>query len=180
MATLGNTTTPTAAGGTGTNLVVLTPVTSTEAGAVTLISMYIDGGGTAGNLKPLIYGDSSGVPSPLLATGTPVAITGGQAAGWVSTAISYTFTSGQKLWIGCISDGGGRTYSQTATGTTSYFEVGGGAGTYASPANPITGLTADANNAYGFYLTYTPSGGGGATAKAVAFAPRHPHLFYDS
>ena len=172
MATLGDTTTPGTQGGGAAGLVVLTPVTATEAGTITAINCYLATTGAA-NVKPLIYADSAGSPGALLATGSVIAFAGTSAAGWSTSSISYSFTNGQVLWIGSTQDASAaHTYSRAATGTTSFFKSGT---TYATPPDPISAMTSDANKSYGFYLTYTATGG--ATSGSASGGVNYPTVF---
>jgi hypothetical protein len=162
MATIGTTTTPTTQGGAATGIRVVTPVTTSEAGTMTSLSIYVDGGASGGgNLKPVIFSDSGGKPSALLAVGSPVAIGAAAPAAWVVAAISYTFANGQVLWIGSVEDNANcHTYS-TASGITSYFKTGSLADYTDPSAVSMLTATADPNKTYGFFGTYTPSGGSG-------------------
>lgn len=71
------------------------------------LEAYVDGAGSGSgtaNIRLGIYSDTAGSPASLVVSSSPIAITDGQAAGWVTADISTTqITSGDK-WFALITD----------------------------------------------------------------------------
>jgi len=90
--------------------------TAPEAGNITSITIWLDGGSLPSGPRVVLYSDSAGSPSSLLrnATFTP-------AGGWNTVPITaYSMTAGEVLWLGTTASGDSTIYAWD-TGTTNQF-----------------------------------------------------------
>jgi len=123
---------------------------------VSKLSIYLAPGGTSGQqvLKGLIYADSSGAPSTLLAASEQLTYASTNATGWYDLKFSapVKLTSG-NYWIGVMTGATGGVAGfrfDSVTGSRDY-----NTNTYSSgPTNPFGSFTNDAEQ-MSLYATYT-------------------------
>jgi hypothetical protein len=126
------------------------------AATVSKLSIYLAPGGTSGQqvLKGLIYADSSGAPSTLLAASEQLTYASTNATGWYDLKFSapVKLTTG-NYWIGVMTGATGGVAGfrfDSVTGSRDY-----NTNTYASgPTNPFGAVTTDAEQ-MSLYATYT-------------------------
>jgi hypothetical protein len=141
-------------------------------GSVTKLSVYAVPGinsPAAQSLKAVIYSDSEGSPSKLLATGTEVKYKGDvNGSGWLELPLASSIELNPgTYWIGFITgsetEGMGYKYDEVAS-SRAY-----NANTYSSgPTNPFGAATKDAEQA-SIYATYTPVPVFGKTGVGAKF-----------
>jgi hypothetical protein len=126
------------------------------AGTVSKLSLYLTPTGVSGHqvLEGLIYADSSGTPSSLLAVSAQLTFNSTEAAGWYD----LTFPSPVKLaagdyWIGVITGTTGGVAGFRYDSVTGSRDYNGN--TYSSgPSNPFGSFKTDAEQ-MSLYATYT-------------------------
>ena len=103
------------------------PFTLGSPSAVSKLTGYLAGGGSATNIRAVIYADNgSGRPGAFVAVTMPSTIGAGQAAGWVdfSFASAPTLAAGQ-YWLG---------YWSSNTNAIGYYQTVANGGRYAAAA----------------------------------------------
>lgn len=127
-------------------------------GSVTKLSVYLTPTGTSGqaDIKGVIYSDSGGAPSSLLAVSNELVFSNTQAAGWYDLTLPAAVNlAAGKYWIGLITGGttgaAGFRYSSVSASRDK------NSNTYASgPSNPFGSFVTDSEQ-MSLYATYTPS-----------------------
>jgi len=152
------------------NYKIVHKATLSVSGAVTKLSVYAIPGVKSPEpqaLKAVIYSDSGGSPSALLATGTEVTYNGkANGSGWFDLPFgSVVALSPGTYWIGFITgtatEGMGYRYASVANSrayNTNTFSSG--------PTNPFGSSTKDSEQA-SIYATYTPGASASAPVNTV-------------
>jgi hypothetical protein len=152
------------------NYKIVHKATLSVSGAVTKLSVYAIPGTKSPEpqaLKAVIYSDSGGSPSALLATGTEVTYNGkANGSGWFDLPFgSVVALSPGTYWIGFITgtttQGMGYRYASVANSrayNTNTFSSG--------PTNPFGSSTKDSEQA-SIYATYTPGASASAPVNTV-------------
>lgn len=148
--------------------------TLTEAGTVSKLSVYLQGGGTASQVhRGLLYADSAGSPAGLLASSAEVNVAAGATAGFVDFTLTNppSLSAGNYwlcLWSGTASSGS-KVYYDTVTNALDF--VAAAYSTAGAPPDPFGTPTA-ASRQMSIFATYTPSGSAPVAQKAhTAAAP---------
>jgi hypothetical protein len=125
------------------------PVTFSESGSITSISIYHDGG--AGNVLLGVYSDQSGLPASQLGV-TPSTVVN-STAGWQTVTLSspVAVTSGQKVWLAWIFQNGIGTRYTTGTPGRALSSA-----TWSSGLPATFGTSSTAGTKYSIYCTYIP------------------------
>jgi hypothetical protein len=144
------------------------PVTFSESGSITSISIYHDGG--AGNVLLGVYTDLSGLPSSRLGV-TPSTVVN-SSGGWQTVTLSspVSVTSGQTVWLAWVFQNGIGTRYTTGTPGRALSTA-----TWSSGMPEAFGTSSTAGTKYSIYCTYTKG-----TSVDLTISPTSVSLDYSS
>ncbi len=130
--------------------------TQDSAQPVSLLSAYLQGGGSVTGMRAVIYADSGNRPGAFVAVSQPVTIAAGQSAGWVDFPLSGSPTlPAGEYWLGLWASN---------TSALGFYDGVSGSGVYA-PAGYSVGGNPPAN---------WPGGGGNDTLSYSLYATVGP------
>lgn len=159
MATFGKTTIGGTAFDTGADFKHVNKRTLSERGTISKLSIYVDGSGAGSGsqvIRAVIYDDDAdfGEPGMLLASGTTVTVTDGQAAGWVDLPLSATVTlEPGDYHLGFQAGNASTTIRRyTDAGVWRYFN----ADTFTDGASAPFGVPSGTDQDISLYATYEP------------------------
>ena len=115
--------------------------------------MYFRSTGVA-NIKFVIYSSNAGVPDVLLAESALSTV--GTTFSWITLPISYSFITGQSMFLGVLCDDNTEAASTPGTVNQTYQDSIFWP-TFPTAPNPST-YTSQSNNELSVYVTYTPAG----------------------
>jgi hypothetical protein len=141
--------------------------TFTAGDEITSVSAYSEVTKVNKNIYASLYNAAKGVR---LALGTGQSdVTG--AAGWIDIPISYPVDEVTDIVIAVVSEGGTDLHSlyyDVSSPVTAYHDAGSNHA-YPGPTTWSAGWGTDLDYDLSVYATYTPAGGGGATAAIAAY-----------
>lgn len=133
------------------------PYVASASGAITAVNLYVAGNATDANpVRGEVYADSAGAPGALVATGAAVTVNAGQAAGWISSAVSSaSIVNGSSYWFGFMPGGGPNGcsfYKDTVAGASRYVS----GVTYPTAPDPF-GSPSTFTDQLSAYIDFTPA-----------------------
>jgi predicted glutamine amidotransferase len=145
------------------------PVTFTESGEITSVSIYHDGG--SGNMLLGVYSDQGGFPSSRLGITASTLVSA--SAGWQTIQLStpVPVVTGQKVWLSWVFQN--TPFVRYTAGTPGRAAS---SNNWANQMPSVFGASTIASNKYSIYCTYTVNTKSAEIATAIAPEIEHANL----